>query len=174
MEQKILTGYPSIDKPWMKYYNNDLLKRPVPKMNIYSYLREMTKEHLNLTAMSYYGKSISYKKLFNHIDEAARVLLSLGVKPGERIMYLMPNIPETAYFLYGGARIGAVADYVDPRPDSIDLRISATKILDMIRDEKCKYIVALDQCYIAMLKSIEPRLIELGLSIHRQTMDEKL
>lgn len=162
-EEKKLTGYPSIDKPWLKYYDSEFLKKPIPEMNIYSYLKTMTAGYRELAALSYYGKEISYQELFRHIAEAAKVLTSIGVKAGDRVMYLMPNIPETAYFLYGGARIGAVSDYVDPRPDSVDFSISAKKILDMFREEKAKFLVSLDQCYLAMLKPIEQELKELGV-----------
>lgn len=164
MEEKKLTGYPSIDKPWLKYYDPEFLKKPIPAMNIYTYLKTMTADYGNLTALSYFGKEISYQELFQHIDEAAKVLTSIGVRPGDRVMYLMPNIPETAYFLYGGARIGAAADYVDPRPDSVDFTVSAKKVLAMFKEEKAKFLVSLDQCYLAMLKPIEKELKELGVA----------
>ena len=163
MEEKKLTGYPSIDRPWLKYYDPDFVNKPLPAMNIFSYLKAMTADYLDLTALSYYGKEISYRELLQHIDEAAKVLTSIGVQSGDRVMYLMPNIPETAYFLYGGARIGAVADYIDPRPDSVDFSVSAKKVLAMIKEEKAKFLVALDQCYLAMLKPIEQELKELGI-----------
>ena len=131
--------------------------------NIYTYLKTMTKDYGALTALSYYGKEISYEELFRHIDEAAKLLISIGVKSGDRVMYLMPNIPETAYFLYGGARIGAVADYIDPRPDSVDFTVSTKKVLAMFKEEKAKFLVSLDQCYLAMLKPIEQELKELGV-----------
>lgn len=162
MEKK-LTGYPSIDKPWLKYYDPEFLAKPIPAMNIYTYLQTMTKDYGALTALSYYGREISYTELFQHIDEAAKVLMSIGVKSGDRVMYLMPNIPETACFLYGGARLGAVADYIDPRPDSVDFTVSAQKVLAMFKEEKAKFLVALDQCYLAMLKPIEQELKELGV-----------
>jgi len=123
----------------------------------------MTQNYDHLTALSYYGKEISYQELFMHIDEAAKVLTSIGVKTGDRVMYLMPNIPETAYFLYGGARLGAVADYIDPRPDSVDFTVSAKKVLAMFKEEKAKFLVSLDQCYLAMLKPIEEELKALGV-----------
>lgn len=163
MKEKKQTGYPSIDKPWLKYYDKEFLAQPIPAMNIYTYLRAMTQNYDHLTALSYYGKEISYQELFTHIDEAAKVLTSIGVKSGDRVMYLMPNIPETAYFLYGGARLGAVADYIDPRPDSVDFTVSAKKVLAMFKEEKAKFLVSLDQCYLAMLKPIEEELKALGV-----------
>lgn len=158
-----LTGYPSIDKPWLKYYDKEFFNIPIPAMNIYSYLKMMTKDYLALTAISYFGREISYKELFEHIEEAAKVLVQFGVNANDRVMYLMPNIPETAYLLYGGARIGAVADYIDPRPDSVDLNISAKKVLSMIKEERVKFLVTLDQCYVSMIRPIEAELKELGI-----------
>jgi len=106
---------------------------------------------------------VLYGELYENIDYASRALTALGVKKNDRIMYLMPNIPETAYLMYGTTQIGAVADYVDPRPDSVDLKISAKKILDLFVEEKSNYIIALDQCYLAMIKPIEKELKELGI-----------
>lgn len=161
--KKELTGYPTLDKPWMKYYDEKFAEIPEPKMDIYTYMRNRTRYFGKLTAFTYLGKEIKYDEFFQHIDEAAKALLKLGVEPDDRIMYLMPNIPETAYLFYGGARIGAVADYVDPRPDSVDFTISARKILDTFIAEKISYIVSLEQCYLAMLKPIENELKEIGV-----------
>ena len=30
MEEKELTGYPSIDKPWLKYYSDEAITAPLP------------------------------------------------------------------------------------------------------------------------------------------------
>ena len=157
------TGYPHIDKPWLKYYDKSFLEQPIPQMNIYDYMKKMTNDRKEMTAISYFGNQISYKSLYSNIDDASRILSELGVRDNDRIMYLMPNIPETAYLMYGGSQIGAVADYVDPRPDSIDLKVSAKKILSLFQEEKVKYLVALEQCYLGMLKPIENELKELGV-----------
>ena len=61
------------------------------------------------------------------------------------------------------ANIGAVADFIDPRPDSMDIMANAQKVLEVIKYERAKYIVALDKCYLAMLKPIEKELKELGI-----------
>ena len=158
-----LTGYPIVDKPWLKYYDEEFLKHEMPKMGIYEYMKKQSSPYKNKTAISYFGTEIIYDELYSHIDNASRVLSELGVKKDDRIMYLMPNIPETAYLMYGGAQIGAVADYIDPRPDSIDLKISAKKVLSLIIEEKIDFIVALDQCYLGMIKPIENELKELGI-----------
>ena len=35
MEEKKLTGYPSIDKPWLKYYSEEAIRADVPKGTIF-------------------------------------------------------------------------------------------------------------------------------------------
>lgn len=40
MEEKKLTGYPSIDKPWLKYYTEEQINAPLPHMTAYDYLRQ--------------------------------------------------------------------------------------------------------------------------------------
>lgn len=159
-----LTGYPHIDKPWLKYYDEEFLKKPLPKMGIYEYMKSNNVNNIEKTAISYFGNEISYGQLYENVDTASRVLTALGVRENDRILYILPNIPETAYLMYGGAQIGAISDYVDPRPDSVDKKISAQKILNLFKEEKAKYIIALDQCYLAMLKPIEKELQELGLN----------
>ena len=161
-EEKKLTGYPSIDKPWLKYYNSDKLKADAPYMNIYTYMRQMSQRAKDSIAISYYGVNIFFSEFYQRIDEAAKALSWLGVKPGQRVMYLMPNIPETAYLMYAGAKIGAVSDFVDPRPDSVDPTVNAGKMLSLIDSEKADFIISLDICYLAMLKPIEPQLRDRG------------
>lgn len=160
---KETTGYPHIDKMWEKFYDEEFLKQELPKETLYDYMKNCSQKYIDNTAMTYYGNKILYGDLYENIDKASKVLTAIGVKPHDRIMYLMPNIPETAYLMYGGSQIGAVSDYIDPRPDSIDLKISAQKVLSLFKSEKAKYIIALDRCYLAMLKPIENELKELGV-----------
>lgn len=159
----VFTGYPSIDKPWLRYYNKEASTKPLPEYTLYDYLWMTNKDHQSDIAIEYYGKRVTYGEMFQNIDSTTKVLLGLGVKKGERILYLLPNIPETAYFLYAGSRLGSVADYMDPRPESVDLKVSALKILSMIQDEKIDYIVALDLCYLLLIKPIENELKEYNI-----------
>lgn len=157
------TGFPHLDKPWLKYYDKEFLEKPLPKMTIVDYIKNQNRSNEDLPAITFFGDQVSYSELYGKINEASRVLSELGVQDGDRIMYMMPNIPETAYLMYGTSQLGAVADYIDPRPDSVDLRISAKKVFDLFHGENAKYLVALDQCYLGMIRPIENELKELGV-----------
>ena len=158
------TGYPHIDRPWMKWYEGTTYQpTDTYDTSILDYLRKRNADHLDSVATTYYGKKITYRELlYDRANRASSVLTGLGVKKGSNIMHLMPNIPETGELWFGAAQIGAISDFIDPRPDTLDLRASALKVLEMIKYEKADYLVALDSCYLAMLKPIENELKELG------------
>lgn len=159
----IKTGYPHIDKPWLKFYDENVISKADPETNITEYLKDKNVGKGTLIASSYYGKETTFEELYSNSDIAARVLSELGVKRDDVIMYLMPNIPATGEIWLGATEIGAISDFVDPRPDSMDIMANAQKILELIKYEKAKYIIALDKCYLAMLRPIEKELKELGI-----------
>ena len=112
MEEKKLTGYPSIDKPWLKYYTKEAIERKLAPNTIYGYLWERNKEHLGDIALVYFQRKIPYQKLFQDIEKCARSLTALGVKPGDIITIQTLAIPQTVVLLYAISRIGAVANLV--------------------------------------------------------------
>lgn len=156
--------YPHITKPWMKYYDDSKIKSENLKTNLADYIKQKNKGNESEIASTYYGSKTSYHELFEKIDNFSKMLTGLGVKKGDRIMYLVPNIPESGELWLASSQIGAVSDFIDPRPDSMDLEANAKKMLEIIKHEKANYIICLDKCYLAMLKPIENELKDLGIN----------
>jgi acetyl-CoA synthetase len=57
-------------------------------------------------------RHISYRDLKHNVARIANVLLSLGVRKGDRVCIYLPMIPELAYSMLACARIGAVHSVV--------------------------------------------------------------
>ena len=114
MAEKELTGYPSIDKPWLKYYSEEAIHAPVPDCTIYKYLMRNNKEFPKDIAILYLGRKITYSELFQKIDETAAAFAALGVKPGEIVTVALPSIPEALYVVYALNKLGAVANMIHP------------------------------------------------------------
>lgn len=157
------TGYPHIDKPWMQFYDQNLVQKQDPKVNLTQYLKDKTKGLDSKIESSYYGVQTSYGEFWNKVDNASKVFTELGIKKQETIMNLVPNIPESGELWLGATQLGIISDFIDPRPDSMDFKANARKVLELIKYEKAKYVVALDKCYLAMLHPIEHELKELGI-----------
>ena len=68
----------------------------------------------DFTALSFMGRSISYRLMAAEIDRTARAFHALGVCAGQRVLVCLPNVPQAIYCLYGLNRIGAVTTMVHP------------------------------------------------------------
>ena len=81
-EEKRLTGYPSIDRPWMQYYTNkaNIPSVPSPNCSMEEFLRQCNCNRLDHIALKYFGRKTSYRKLFETISHVAVALQSHGVK----------------------------------------------------------------------------------------------
>ena len=135
----MLTGYPSIDKPWLKHYDENKVISPLPRHSLYQNIYEENKKRLDYTALVYFGKKISYRKFFEMIYEAERKLLGLGVKNGNVITFISIATPEQLALFYAINKIGAVSSLLDPR-------ISADSQIKNIIKTNAKVVFILDAC----------------------------
>ena len=129
MEEKKLTGYASIDKPWLKYYTEDAINAKLPECTIYEYLWENNKTNLDDISMVYAGKKIKYCELFERIDCLSVAFSKCGLCEGDIVTIIAPSIPEVIYSFYALNKIGAISNFVDPRKslDELDALLSTTK-----------------------------------------------
>lgn len=137
---KEFIGKPSIDRPWEKYYSENVLNFEFPRSTMYRCIYNNNKNHLNRVALEYYGRSFTYNELFEQIDKTAKSLVSCGVKKGDIITIAMPTTPETVYLLYAISKIGAIANMIDPRT-------SKEGIIDYTKEARSKLFVTIDACY---------------------------
>ena len=73
-------GYASIDRPWLKYYDEDIANINVPdNINIYDYMEFQNKENIDRIAINYFGRKITYGEMFEQIEVLTRKFSSLGV-----------------------------------------------------------------------------------------------
>lgn len=133
-----MTGYPSIDKPWLKFYPEEYLKTNIPKRTIYRHLLEMSKDRMEDTALIYFDRKIKYKEMFEEIDRVAASLVEKGIKEGDVVTITLPTIPETIYLFYALNKIGAVINSIDPRTNE-------SRIREFIKLSKSKMVFAIDK-----------------------------
>lgn len=139
MEKQKLTGYPSIDKPWLKYYNQYSINMKIPSMTAFSFLRHCNQEHLDFYAIRYMRERISFHDFFDKVDEVARSLRALGVKEDDVVTILAATTPEVYYLFYALNKIGAAANMIDPRTN-------AQGIADYICQSKSRFLFSIDMC----------------------------
>ena len=113
--EKILTGYPSIDKPWMKYYTEAQIKTELPNMTAYEYLKKSNAERLYFNAIDSKVGNYTYKELFDMIDRTALSLYKLGSCKGKVILTMFPVLPHEVFLFYGVDVVGAAMCQLSPQ-----------------------------------------------------------
>ena len=144
MNTQKTTGYPSIDKPWMKYYTQSDKQTKAPTCTLYQNIYNNNSKYLKDIAILYYGNKITYAQLFNNVDACAKSLVKYGVREGDCITLCTAAVPEAIYLMIACSKIGAIANFVNPlfTTEQMVQRINDTKSkLLFVMDEMISYIV---------------------------------
>lgn len=152
-EKETMTGYPSIDKPWLKYYTEETINATLPECTIYEYLWENNKDHQSNVALNYFDRKITYGEVFANIDKATKGYSALGLKRNDIVTICAVTVPETIYSFYGLNRLGVVCNMVDPRT-------SAEGIREYIKEVNSKIVITIDVAYPKIVEAIKGTAVE--------------
>lgn len=130
----------SQEKVWMKYYDPEVRDKDIPRMKLYSFLKETNKNRLHDTAIYYYGTKITVKKLIDRIDECANAFAALGVKKGDTVSLLSASTPESIIAFYALNKMGATVNAIDPRMD-------VKSISRMVKGSGSEILIVIDVAY---------------------------
>lgn len=151
-------GYPSIDKPWLKYYPEELISFELPNKTIYEYAFEANVDNMDNIALEFMGNKIKYKEFFEKIAETEKAFRKIGIKKGDTVSFCTATMPETFYSFYALNKIGAIANMIDPRTN-------VSSIKSFIEDANSKMIVFIDIAYPKMVSIINELNIENIMSL---------
>lgn len=151
-------GYPSIDKPWLKYYSEEQILEDADEVTCYENLVNHNKDYLEDVAIEYFGREIKYKKLFENIDKVAKAYVAMGVKKGDIVTICSITTPEIIYSFYALNKIGAVSNMVD-------VRYTKQAIKNFLNEVNSKYLVMLDLCYPRVEEIIGDTQVEKVISV---------
>ena len=148
-EEQKLTGYPSIDKPWLKYYTQEAIDAKLPECTIWENLYEHNKEHPSDIAILYFGKKITYRQLFSEVDRTARSLSYFGVKDGDNVVLCMPAMPEAIYVILALNKMGANAAMLNPT-------FTESQLTDRINELEPSVMIVANEFY-KVVKNVIPK-----------------
>lgn len=135
-----VTGYPSIDKPWLKYFRETDINEELPKRTIYQSVYDNNKDYLKDNAINYFGHKISYERLFLCVDRCTKSLRKIGIKRGDCVTLCTAGIPEAIYIVLACSRIGAIANFINPL-------FSKEQMVNRINETEANWIFILDEMY---------------------------
>lgn len=148
-EQNVeMTGYPSIDKPWLKYYGEKTYDYKASACTMYDMLYNHNKDYKNETALNYYDRKITFGEMFEEIHKAEKAYWAAGIREKDVVIVCSVNMPETVYTLYALNHIGAVVNLVDPRTNKSAFR-------EYINECGAKLIVTVDLVYPVVQSAVD-------------------
>ncbi len=126
----------------------DIILNNIPKYTMYGYIRECNKNNLDKYALRFGRKKYTYGEFIDLIDRYAKGFAAMGIRKGDRVALLLPNLPESTIIIYALNKIGAISDNIDPTSKEDRMKYFLEK-------EKVNAIVCFDKVYETSIKPIE-------------------
>ncbi|ENN83967.1 acyl-CoA synthetase [Rhizobium freirei PRF 81] len=107
---------PQVKKIWLASYP-DIVPAELPPLehaSLVELLEESCRRYGDRPAFTSMGKSITYRDLDTQTRKIAAWLQSLGLKKGDRVAVMMPNVLQNPVTTYGILRAGLVVVNVNP------------------------------------------------------------
>jgi len=104
-----------MEKPWYKSYVKGVPHHlEYEKITMSQALTRSAAQFPDQTALIFLDVKISYKQLNDLVNRFANALIDLGVRPGDKVAMLMPNMPQIVAATYAAWRVGAVVVMNNP------------------------------------------------------------
>ena len=134
-----------MNKPWLNSYEAGV-KRTIDfeKVTMSDCLARTAEKYPNTDGLIYFSTKISFESFNNQVNKMANALIALGVKPGDKVSLLLPNVPQVAIATYAVWRIGAVL--VQNNPLYTD-----TELEHQFKDSQSTFLITLDLLVPRML-----------------------
>lgn len=105
-----MTGYPSIDKPWLRYYKKEAVKKAeCTPMNrtFYRFYMENVFTNPDFPILKYFNAVLTTRQFLTLIEMWARAFCAVGVKEDEMVPVYGTWCPEIAAIFFALNAIGA-------------------------------------------------------------------
>jgi long-chain acyl-CoA synthetase len=126
------------ERPWVAHYPEGVPTHlEYPAQPVFWLLEHAAEQHPERVACRYFRQETTYAQLLDMSQRMAAALRQRGLKPGERVGILLPNVPEYLAVLFGTWMAGGIVVPLNPLMvrEEIEALLQATD---------CRVVVALD------------------------------
>ncbi|MBI5568477.1 MAG: long-chain fatty acid--CoA ligase [Desulfomonile tiedjei] len=149
-----------MEKIWLKSYAPGVPESiDFRQLTLQEALTQTAAKYPQNRALIFQGKAVSYAELDQMVSRFASALKALGVKPGDRVALLLPNLVQTVVGIYGALRLGALA--VPNNPLYTDRELE-----HQLNDSGSEVLLCLDIIIPRMLKLRDRTRVKQIISCH--------
>jgi long-chain acyl-CoA synthetase len=110
------------ERPWVKHYDDGVPETvALPHQPLARFLTSAAQRFPFNPAIKFEGHTLQYWYLDREANHLANALVSLGVLKGDRVVLLLPNIPQAVIAFYGTLRAGATVVFANPVSEEAEL-----------------------------------------------------
>jgi len=138
------------DKPWLKHYDEfvpakiEYIETTLPEM-----LRTSVREFPDKKALIFQGFSMSYPEMLDNVEKFASCLTDFGIRKGDVVAILLPNMIPTVIAYYAVLMIGGIVVMNNPLYTDSELEYQ-------FNDSGAKVLITLDLLANRMI-SLRPK-----------------
>ena len=107
-------GEISAQMPWINHTEGIPLYLDYFEGSMFEAVERIAEKYPNNIAFDFMGRSTTYKRLIQEIEDCAKALKTLGIREGDRVTIAMPNCPQAIYMFYAVNLVGGVANMIHP------------------------------------------------------------
>jgi long-chain acyl-CoA synthetase len=123
------------ERPWLAHYDARVpYTISIPDIPLPRLLRSAVRRFPLRWALNFEGYRLTYRRLNHEVNRFANALLAMGLHKGDRVMVLLPNLPQFVISFYGTLKAGGVAVFTLPLN-------SPNELLRQIKDSGARALV---------------------------------
>jgi long-chain acyl-CoA synthetase len=148
-----------MDKPWLAHYEPAVPPTlTYPSTTLHQSLDDTVRRFpdkpavkliLKYVGATSLGGQLTYRQLSAEVDRCAAALSALGVKQGDRVALLLPNLPQFVIAFYAILKIGGIVVNTNPQ-------YTGREIEHQFADAGCETVVLLSP-FCARVKEVQAR-----------------
>jgi long-chain acyl-CoA synthetase len=146
-------------KPWLAHYEEGVPQTiETPRLTLPQMLESSCRTYAGKPALSLIlrqlgpitvGGGLTYRELGDQVNRCAAALGALGVRRGDRVALMLPNLPQFIIAFYGALKLGAVVVNTNPT-------YTAREMQQQFADSGAETVVLLSPAY-ARLQEVQAR-----------------
>jgi len=110
------------ERVWLDHYDDDVpYTIGLPPVPMHRVLRSSARRFPLHTALLFAGGRLTYRRLNRESSRFANWLRALGVKPGDRVLVVLPNLPQTVIAYFGILKAAGVVVFTTPLSEQAEL-----------------------------------------------------
>lgn len=152
-DRSVSQGSYVMDRPWTAHYDPNVRAHlEYPSETLPQFFDATAGSYPERTATIFFDARLRYRHLKDQVDRFAAGLLASGVKPGDRVAVMLPNMPQFVVAFFGALRAGAIVVPTSPL-------YTAHELEHQLADSGARTIITLDRLFPPVQEALEGTLV---------------